>query len=86
MQSRQPPKLLDLTHVFYAWESDMSGELGGSSELADLAFLDIEKALELPLVDVTQFMLEEIIRRGKRFTIPATYPFSISQRPAVSTL
>ena len=61
---------------FYAWESDMSGELGGSGELADLAFLDIEKALELPLVDVTQFMLEEIIRRKERgFTIPTTYPF-----------
>ena len=61
---------------FYAWESDMSGELGGSGELADLAFLDIEKALELPLVDVTQFMLEEIIRRKESgFTIPTTYPF-----------
>ena len=62
---------------FYAWESDMSGELGGSGELADLAFLDIEKALELPLVDVTQFMLEEIIRRKESgFTIPQLIPFS----------
>lgn len=61
---------------FYAWASDMSGQLGGSGELADLAFLDIEKALELPLVDVTQFMLEEIIRRKENdFNIPATYPF-----------
>ena len=40
------------------------------------SFLDIEKALELPLVDVTQFMLEEIIRRKESgFTIPTTYPF-----------
>ena len=61
---------------FYAWESDMTGELGGSGELADLAFLDIEKALELPLVDVTQFMLEEIMRRKENgFATPRTYPF-----------
>ena len=61
---------------FYAWESDMTGELGGSGELADLAFLDIEKALELPLVDVTQFMLEEIMRRKENgFATPHTYPF-----------
>ena len=54
----------------------MYGQLGGSGELNDLAFLDIEKALELPLVDVTQFMLREIIRRKESdFSIPKTYPF-----------
>ena len=52
----------------------------GSGELADLAFLDIEKALELPLVDVTQFMLEEIIRRKERFYYPRNLSlFRISQ-------
>jgi len=61
---------------FCAWESDMSGKLAGSGELTDLAFLNIQKALKLPLVDVTQFMLEEIIRRdAKGFSTPKTYPF-----------
>ena len=61
---------------FYAWEHDMTGELAGYGELSDLAFLNLKHALELPLVDVTQFMLEEIIRRKDGgFVTPRTYPF-----------
>tara|TARA_Y100000588_G_scaffold388153_1_gene487680 strand:+ start:815 stop:1390 length:576 start_codon:yes stop_codon:yes gene_type:complete len=61
---------------FYAWEHDMTGELAGSGELSDLAFLNLKHALKLPLVDVTQFMLEEIIRRRDGgFITPRTYPF-----------
>ena len=69
-------KALDLTHVFSAMNQICRESLEAAANL-DLAFLDIEKALELPLVDVTQFMLEEIIRRKESgFTIPTTYPFS----------
>jgi 8-oxo-dGTP pyrophosphatase MutT (NUDIX family) len=61
---------------FAAWQDDMTGELGGSGELADLAYLPIQEALKLQMVDVTQFMLEEMLRREDNgFATPATYPF-----------
>lgn len=61
---------------FHAWASDMTGELGGSGELSDLAFFPIEEALKLPLVDVTEFMLLEIRRRAAESLAPReTYPF-----------
>lgn len=61
---------------FCAWEEDMTGELGGSGELADLAYLPVEEALKLQLVDVTQFMLEEMLRREDNgFATPTKYPF-----------
>ena len=61
---------------FCAWFSDMAGELGGSGELANLAFVPVRAALDLPLVDVTQFMLEEVLRReGTGFAVPDRYPF-----------
>lgn len=61
---------------FCAWAEHMTGELGGSGELSDLAFVPVREALELPLVDVTLFMLEEMLRREDNgFATPATYPF-----------
>ena len=61
---------------FMAWADDLQGELGGSGELADLAFLPLAKAKELPLVDVTSFMLEEIGRRSENdFAAMDGYPF-----------
>ncbi len=61
---------------FSAWADDLSGELGGSGELEDLAFLPARDALDLPLVDVTKFMLEETLRReAAGFPAPAAYPF-----------
>lgn len=61
---------------FCAWEEDMAGELGGSGELADLAYLPVEEALKLQMVDVTQFMLEEMLRREDNgFATPTSYPF-----------
>ena len=61
---------------FYAWEHDMTGQLAGSGELSDLAFLNLSDALNLPMVDVTEFMLGEMIHKEKTsFSTPATYPF-----------
>ncbi|WP_350053739.1 NUDIX hydrolase [Nisaea sp.] len=61
---------------FFAWAEHMSGELGGSGELADLDFFPLHEALKLPLVDVTEFMLLEIQRRNKEKLRPReTYPF-----------
>lgn len=37
-----------------------TGQLGGSGELEDLAWIDIDDALRRPLVDVTQFMLHKL--------------------------
>ncbi|MFL2933522.1 MAG: hypothetical protein ACJZ2G_01205, partial [Thalassobaculaceae bacterium] len=61
---------------FYTWVHEMSGTLAGSGELSDLAFLSLKEALTLPMVDVTEFMLEEMIRREQNdFSTPTTYPF-----------
>ena len=61
---------------FYTWENDMIGKLGGSGELSDLSFLSLNDALDLPMVDVTEFMIGEIINREKNnFSEPETYPF-----------
>lgn len=37
--------------------------LGGSGELLDLAFRPLEAALRLPLADITEFMLRDVIGR-----------------------
>lgn len=61
---------------FFAWAEDMTGTLGGSGELADLDFFPLDEALKLPLVDVTEFMLQEIQRRADDNLTPReTYPF-----------
>ena len=50
---------------FYTWEDDMVGKLAGSGELSDLSFLSLYDALSLPMVDVTEFMIGEMIKREK---------------------
>jgi len=47
---------------FLASAGDFSGELGGSGELLDLAFVSLQKARELPSAIITQFMLSEVAR------------------------
>lgn len=45
---------------------DVSGlpvSLGGSGELLDLAFRPLEAALRLPLADITEFMLRDVVGR-----------------------
>lgn len=61
---------------FMAWAHETSGALGGSGELDDLRFLPVDEALTRPLVDVTEFMLQEIKRRDAAgFEAPDGYPF-----------
>jgi 8-oxo-dGTP pyrophosphatase MutT (NUDIX family) len=48
---------------FIASADDISGDLGGSGELLDLGWHEIDKALKLPIIDVTEFMLGEIRAR-----------------------
>lgn len=40
-----------------------SGQLGGNGELLDLRWLRIPEAMELPIINVTRFVLEETARR-----------------------
>ncbi len=40
-----------------------SGELGGTGELQDLGFVKLSDALELPIIDVTAFVLRQMIER-----------------------
>ena len=59
-----------------AWAEELGGDLGGSGELDDLGYLPVADALERPLVDVTKFMLHEILRRDAAgFDAPDGYPF-----------
>lgn len=53
--------VIDAEHV--------TGKLGGSGELLDLHWVDIQEAFKLPLVDVTEFVLEEVdcyVKAGRR--------------------
>ncbi|MDH3234022.1 MAG: NUDIX domain-containing protein [Alphaproteobacteria bacterium] len=50
---------------FLAAADHFTGELGGSGELLDLAFLPLDQARELPSAMITQFMLSEVARLGE---------------------
>lgn len=50
--------------------------IGGSGELLDLAWRPLQECLKLPLVDVTEFMLEEVLRRQRGTAIEAVPLFS----------
>ncbi|GLQ07669.1 NUDIX hydrolase [Sneathiella chinensis] len=39
----------------------ITGDLGGSGELIDLRWFPLDEALAMPLVDVTEFVLEELV-------------------------
>lgn len=47
---------------FMADSTGITGRLRGNGELIDLAWIPIGKALELPIIDVTQAMLEQVAR------------------------
>lgn len=50
--------------------------LGGSGELLDLAFRPIRESLEMPIADVTEFVLEEVLRRIRGTSTGAVPIFS----------
>ncbi len=51
---------------FLAEARDSDGALGGSGELSELAWYPVEEALRrLPVVDVTEFMLSQLLRRHR---------------------
>jgi len=52
---------------------DASGTIGGSGELTDIDFYPLGEALKLPIIDVTEFMLNELANRlqNTRYPEPA---------------
>ena len=48
---------------FLADAADGSGDLRGNGELLDLRWIPIPEATELPIINVTRFVLEETARR-----------------------
>jgi 8-oxo-dGTP pyrophosphatase MutT (NUDIX family) len=48
---------------FLADAADAAGQLGGSGELMDLRWVPIPEAVELPIINVTRFVLQETVRR-----------------------
>jgi 8-oxo-dGTP pyrophosphatase MutT (NUDIX family) len=54
---------------------EFGGDLGGDGELLDLGWFTVAQARALPLVDVTRFMLEELLRmqEGARQGTPLLY-------------
>ncbi len=55
---------------FLANLDDASGDLQGNGELLDLAWQPLAKAFELPIVDVTEFVLREVQRRLNGIAAP----------------
>jgi len=61
---------------FIANLDDATGELKGNGELLDLHWLPLAKAFELPIVDVTEFVLTEVQRRLAGIDAPGLPLFS----------
>ena len=61
---------------FLADADDASGDLQGNGELLDLAWRPLAKAFELPIVDVTEFVLTEVQRRLNGVAAPGLPLFS----------
>ena len=53
-----------------------TGELADSTELLDLSWVTLDRALGLPLVDVTEFVLQQVTRRLAGWRPPGTPLFS----------
>jgi len=50
------------TKFFVIDEKNFSNKIKGNGELNNLGFVNIKEAIKLPLFDITEFLLEELIR------------------------
>ena len=57
---------------FLAHDEDAAGHVKGNGELLELNWHRLDDALRLPLVDVTEFVLQEMQRRVGGWTPPGT--------------
>ncbi len=71
---------------FKAPASALSGTLKGSGELEELDWYPLSQALKLPIIDVTEFILEELSQqgKGKHWTLPPLYCY-LKASPRVLT-
>ena len=67
--------------------ADATGELAGSGELTDLAWRPLAACLDLPLIDVTRFMLGALLRQmAAGFPVDSARPrFAYRQRRRIIT-
>ena len=73
---------------FFAIDAaDATGELAGSGELTDLAWRPLAACLDLPLIDVTRFMLGALLRQmAAGFPVDTARPrFAYRQRRRIIT-
>jgi 8-oxo-dGTP pyrophosphatase MutT (NUDIX family) len=57
---------------FVAHAEDAAGAVRSNGELLDLRWVGLADALALPLVDVTEFVIQEIARRAEGWVPPGT--------------
>ncbi|WP_416896505.1 MAG: NUDIX hydrolase [Minwuia sp.] len=76
-----PPSPIRFHARFFVTEAERAvggsdAPLGGSGELLDLAFRPLLECLSMPIADVTEFVLEEVLRRVRGTSIEAVPIFS----------
>lgn len=60
---------------FVAENAPVEGTLAGSGELLDLDWYPLTRALALPVIDVTEFVLQEVIRRSSAGSLQGPVAF-----------
>jgi 8-oxo-dGTP pyrophosphatase MutT (NUDIX family) len=60
-----------------------SGELGGNGELLNLGWIPIAEAMELPIINVTRFVLEEAARRANGHPSPGVLSIRFRRESAL---
>ena len=63
------------TKFFVLDHNNFSKKIVGNGELNNLGFLDLYKAIKLPLFDITEFLLEELIKKQENKINKKYFPF-----------
>ena len=63
------------TKFFVLDHNNFSKKIIGNGELNNLGFLDLYKAIKLPLFDITEFLLEELIKKQEKKVSRKYFPF-----------
>ena len=63
------------TKFFVLQENNFTNKIKGNGELYNLRFIDIRKAIKLPLFDITQFLLEDLESLNQKKINSKYFPF-----------
>ena len=63
------------TKFFVLDHNNFSKKIIGNGELNNLGFLDLYKAIKLPLFDITEFLLEELIKKQEKKINKKYFPY-----------